>query len=249
MDVDIACVGFGPAMGGFLTTLARELLNGRWRAAIESHGMPGMPLQVICYERADDIGFGVSRRGHARARHSRQLPRSRSRPRFPWPRRSRSEKVVYLLDPMAPAAAPRRCAWPTACCALLGAGAARIRPASCPIRRRSCTRKDGLVLSIGQFIQWVGAQLMASGTVQIWPGTPVGEAADRTTSACVGVRLARSGRRSRRQPGRRLHAGHGYSRGPDGGGRRAGGRGRPAARRQASGMPAGHRRSASGPWA
>ena len=23
MDVDIVCVGFGPAMGGFLTTLAR----------------------------------------------------------------------------------------------------------------------------------------------------------------------------------------------------------------------------------
>ena len=22
--------------------------------------MPGMPLQVICYERADDLGFGVS---------------------------------------------------------------------------------------------------------------------------------------------------------------------------------------------
>ena len=27
MTVDIACVGFGPAMGGFLTTLSRSLLN------------------------------------------------------------------------------------------------------------------------------------------------------------------------------------------------------------------------------
>ncbi len=27
MDVDIVCVGFGPAMGGFLTTLARELVD------------------------------------------------------------------------------------------------------------------------------------------------------------------------------------------------------------------------------
>ena len=27
MEVDIACVGFGPAMGGFLTTLSRSLLN------------------------------------------------------------------------------------------------------------------------------------------------------------------------------------------------------------------------------
>ena len=27
MDVDIVCVGFGPATGGFLTTLNRELVN------------------------------------------------------------------------------------------------------------------------------------------------------------------------------------------------------------------------------
>jgi hypothetical protein len=41
MDVDIVCVGFGPAAGGFLTTLARQL------------PLPGgsMP-QDTCYERA-----------------------------------------------------------------------------------------------------------------------------------------------------------------------------------------------------
>jgi electron-transferring-flavoprotein dehydrogenase len=49
MEVDIACVGFGPAMGGFLTTLSRKLLNGDGTPAIESATMPGMPLQVICY--------------------------------------------------------------------------------------------------------------------------------------------------------------------------------------------------------
>ena len=27
MDVDIACVGFGPAMGGFLSTLAKQLVK------------------------------------------------------------------------------------------------------------------------------------------------------------------------------------------------------------------------------
>ena len=59
MDVDIVCVGFGPAMGGFLTTLSRQLVNPDGRP-------PGEPVharhaaQVICYERADDIGFGVS---------------------------------------------------------------------------------------------------------------------------------------------------------------------------------------------
>lgn len=49
MDVDIVCVGFGPATGGFLTTLSRgiPLEDGRFPT-------------VICYERADDIAFGVS---------------------------------------------------------------------------------------------------------------------------------------------------------------------------------------------
>ena len=34
-------------------------------------------------------------------------------------------------------------------------------------------KQDGFVFSMGQFKQWVGAQVMASGLVQIWPGTPV----------------------------------------------------------------------------
>ena len=60
MAVDIACVGFGPAMGGFLTTLSRSLLNPDGSVRLESAASPGMPLQVICYERADGLGFGVS---------------------------------------------------------------------------------------------------------------------------------------------------------------------------------------------
>ena len=53
MDVDIVCVGFGPATAGFLSTLEKT-------PNLESAACPGMPLQVICYERADDVGFGVS---------------------------------------------------------------------------------------------------------------------------------------------------------------------------------------------
>jgi len=60
MQADIACVGFGPAMGGFLTTLSRALMNEDGTPIAESKAMPGMPPQVICYERTDDIGFGVS---------------------------------------------------------------------------------------------------------------------------------------------------------------------------------------------
>jgi electron-transferring-flavoprotein dehydrogenase len=36
-------------------------------------------------------------------------------------------------------------------------------------------KHGGLVMSIGQFNSWVGAQLMSTGTVQIWPGTPVAQ--------------------------------------------------------------------------
>src|ERR1035438_2592691 len=60
MEVDIACAGFGPAMGGFLTTLTREWSEHPEEPAFESKAVPGMPLQVLCYERADDLAAGVS---------------------------------------------------------------------------------------------------------------------------------------------------------------------------------------------
>ena len=37
-------------------------------------------------------------------------------------------------------------------------------------------KKDGYILSLGQFTQWVGSQVMMSGQVQVWPATPVAEA-------------------------------------------------------------------------
>ena len=61
MDVDIVCVGFGPAIGGLPhDAVARGSPTPTARRSLESAVMPGMPLQVLCYERADDIGFGVS---------------------------------------------------------------------------------------------------------------------------------------------------------------------------------------------
>ena len=73
MTVDIACVGFGPAMGGFLTTLSRMLLNSDGTPRFESKSLPGAPLQVICYERADGLGFGVSGVVTRGARDSREF--------------------------------------------------------------------------------------------------------------------------------------------------------------------------------
>ena len=60
MDVDIACAGFGPATGGFLTTLTQAWSQNPADPAFESRVAPGMPLQVLCYERADDLAAGVS---------------------------------------------------------------------------------------------------------------------------------------------------------------------------------------------
>ena len=54
-------------------------------------------------------------------------------------------------------------------------------------------KQDGLVLSIGQFNQWVGSQLMSSGLVQIWPGTPSQRTVVRQSHVCTGLRLADQG--------------------------------------------------------
>ena len=62
MQADIVVTGFGPAAAGFLLTLAPELAKTKddGTPLYESKAMPGCPLQVMCYERADDTGFGVS---------------------------------------------------------------------------------------------------------------------------------------------------------------------------------------------
>jgi electron-transferring-flavoprotein dehydrogenase len=95
MEVDIVCVGFGPAMGGFLTTLSRNLVREDGTPGLEGRAVPGMP-QVICYERADDVAFGVSGwlRGAGNPRH------------VPRPGSGRDSmavrvtaKLLYLLDP------------------------------------------------------------------------------------------------------------------------------------------------------
>ena len=53
-------------------------------------------------------------------------------------------------------------------------------------------KKHGMVLSMGQFMQWVGAQVQSTGAVQIWPGTPVSEAIMEAQKV-VGIRLLDQG--------------------------------------------------------
>jgi electron-transferring-flavoprotein dehydrogenase len=215
MDVDIVCVGFGPAMGGFLTTLS----NGTPPSRVPS--MPGCRCRWICYERADDIAFGVSG-AVTRARGIRaSLARSRSA-RSRWRARWWTKRCVYLLDPVGASRRSRAAHGGSR----IGARAALARisttPSNCRTRRRSCARMADCSSPSASSMQWVGSQLMGSGAVQIWPGMPVAGPLIEGASAFAGV-------------GRR----YGCPRRADGGGRWAGGRGRPAAGRTASAFPPG----------
>jgi electron-transferring-flavoprotein dehydrogenase len=192
MTVDIACVGFGPAMGGFLTTLSRSLLNPDGSVRLESATSPGLPLQVICYERADGLGFGVSG-AVTRARGIRGSFPGVDLTEIPMAAAVKKEKLVYLLDPAR--AGRRSLAFKAADRVLRSLGFifglkrdAFELPYTPPFMRKH----DGLVLSLGQFNQWVSDQVAASGVVQIWPGMPVAEPLIEG-DAVKGVRLADQG--------------------------------------------------------
>ena len=167
IDVDIACVGFGPATGGFLTTLSRQLLNEDGSPAIESKAAPGLPLQVICYERADDIGFGVSG-VVTRARGIRASFPDLDTAQIPMAAPVANEKVVYLLDPVGASRRSRVLRTGDRCIRALGKILGVTNDAfELPYTPSFLHKKDGLVLSIGQFNQWVGSQLMSSGASEV----------------------------------------------------------------------------------
>ena len=64
MDARYRLRGLRPGDGRFSDhPHASGLADENGVPVAESAVMPGMPPQVICYERADDIGFGVSGRG------------------------------------------------------------------------------------------------------------------------------------------------------------------------------------------
>jgi len=151
-----------------------------------------MPLQVVCYERADDIASGVSGLV-TRARGIRATFPDLNPEEIPMAAGVKQERVLYLLDPHGASRRSRS----------LRCGDALLRTAGrllgvkdsafeLPWTPRFLHKKDGLVLSIGQFNQWVGAQLTSSGLVQIWPGSPISELLF-TNRAVTGLRLADQG--------------------------------------------------------
>jgi electron-transferring-flavoprotein dehydrogenase len=176
LEIDIACVGFGPATGGFLTTLSRAMADSAGQTVLESKVAPGMPIQVVCYERSDDIGFGVSG-VVTRGRSIKKTFPDFDPAQVPMAHAVKQEKVYYLLDPVG---ASRR-SWILRIVDKLLSVFGRILPwykdhaFELPFIPSFMAKHDGFVLSIGQFNQWVGSQLIGSGTVQIWPGMPVHE--------------------------------------------------------------------------
>jgi len=198
MEVDIACVGFGPAMGGFLTTLTREWAAHSDDPAFASRVAPGMPLQVLCYERADDIAAGVSG-VVTRARGIRASFPELDPAEIPMATPVSEERVLYLLDPIG--ASRRSFALRAGDALLRGLGGllgVKDSAYELPWTPAFLHKHGGLVLSMGQFNQWVGSQLMATGLVQIWPGTPVSAPifagnAGKERYSVKGIRLADQG--------------------------------------------------------
>jgi electron-transferring-flavoprotein dehydrogenase len=197
IDVDIVCVGFGPATGGFLTTLTQAWSQNPADPSFESRAVPGMPLQVLCYERADDLAAGVSGvvtdAPSIRASFPELDPAA-----IPMATEVKQERVLYLLDPVG---ASGRSLTLRVADFFLSIGKKWLLKDDAfelPWTPAFLQKHGGLVLSIGQFNQWVGSQLMASGFVQIWPAMPVGspivaEGALPQQREMIGVRLADQG--------------------------------------------------------
>ncbi len=193
MEADIICVGFGPATAGFLTTLSRALMKPDGSPAFESKVMPGMPLQILCYERADDIGFGVSgvvTTGEAIRASFTDLDLTQE---IPNACEVSSEAVAYLFDHIG---ASERSAGTKFVDGVFKGGKFLMRKGESAVELpwipKFLRKKPGIVMSMGSFMSWSGAQLMGSGLVQIWPGTPVSEALVEGGKV-VGVRLADQG--------------------------------------------------------
>lgn len=193
LNADIVCVGFGPAMGGFLTTMNKQLLKEDGSPAFESKAMPGMPPQVICYERADDTSVGVSG-VVTRAQAIRKSIREEDWKQIPMATPVTEERLLYLLDPYGASRRSPLMKWGDRMLKVLG----KVLPwykkdaFAFPWIPPFLHKGNGMIMSIGQFNQWVAGQVMGSGLVQIWPASPV-EKAILQNGKVIGVQLTDQG--------------------------------------------------------
>ncbi len=190
MRADVVCVGFGPATAGFLMTLTQGLAGADGAPALESRVMPGAPPQVLCYERADDLGYGVSG-VVTRGRGLKESFPGLDFGSLPLYSEVAEEQVLYLLDPLG---ASRRPALVRAADRLLKSlpFLARDHAFRLPYVPSFLHKKGGFTFSLGQFNQWVGGLLMSTGLAQVWPASPVAGALIEN-GRVEGVRLADQG--------------------------------------------------------
>ena len=170
MEVDIACVGFGPATAGFLKRLSSHMEQDP--TTCESRVMPGMPLQVLCYERGDDVGFGVSG-VVTKGRAIRETLPDFDPAMVPTAAPVVEEKVAYLFDPHG---ASRKSGTLKALEKLIVPFRNKQLAFHLPWIPPFLEKHPGYVFSIGQFCSWVAQDIMGRGTAQIWPASPVASA-------------------------------------------------------------------------
>jgi electron-transferring-flavoprotein dehydrogenase len=187
MNVDVVCTGFGPAAAGFMHTLSKAIVDDNGQTVLESKAMPGMPLQVICYERADDLGFGVSG-VVTKARGLRESLSEAELASIPMSTDVGKEEMLYLLDPHGASRRSTGVRMADAFQKLLSKDHAFKLPFIPPF----IDKHGGKILTMGQFTQWVGAQVMGSGLAQIWPAMPVSEPLIKDNKV-VGVRMLDQG--------------------------------------------------------
>ncbi len=158
------------------------------------------PCRCCAYERADDIAFGVSG-VVTRARGLRQSFPELDPAEIPMAAPVTEEKVLYLLDPLKASRRPWMMrAADAALRAFKGLLPMEHEALELPWTPSFLHKDGGLLLSMGQFMQWVGAQIQGSGTVQIWPATPVASALLEERRV-AGVRLLDQGVEKDGRPG------------------------------------------------
>jgi electron-transferring-flavoprotein dehydrogenase len=188
IDADIVCVGCGPAASGFLYTLSVLLKDYLSEQGSSEAKVP----QIICYERADDLAFGVSGVVTKARSILKSLPELATS-QLPLLGPVVDEKLVYLMDPIGASrrgSALRFTDW-------ILSRSRRALGKSCdhfelPIIPSFLHKTGGLTFSLGQFTQYVSARIMEMGLVQLWPASPVAEPLIENRRV-VGVKLADQG--------------------------------------------------------
>lgn len=195
MEADIVVTGFGPAAAGFLSTLAPELQKFKddGTPLLESKVMPGCPLQIMCYERADDVGFGVSGIVTRAEAIRETFPDLDLAAEIPNAANVGKEAMAYLFDNIG--ASKRSFGTKLVDTAFKMGGIVMKKgpyARELPFIPSFMDKEGGLVLTMGSFMSWCAERIMMNGTAQIWPNSPVAEPLFEGDKV-VGVRLADQG--------------------------------------------------------